>query len=93
MFSVCREGKTMARERNDSDKEISRKFASQGKALNRKRYMNAVGGIILLVLIIAALRFTPYRDVPTRILDSAKDFIKELTSGTSAPAEPDPKYW
>lgn len=84
----------MAGEKSDRarDKEISRKFERQGRRLNRKWMRNAVRGIVLLALILAALQFTPYRDVPMEILDAAKGFFQKLTSGRSAPVEPAPKY-
>jgi len=85
----------MAGKKNDRarEKEINRKFELQQRRLNRKWTRNAVGGIILLVIIIAALRFTPYRDLPMDIFEAAKDFVSGLTSGGAAPVEPDPQYW
>ena len=77
----------------DHDKEINRKFEMQGRSLNRKRMRNAASGIIVLVVIIVALRFTPYRDLPMDIIKAAKNFVSSLTSGRSAPIEKDPQYW
>ncbi len=78
------------------DKEINRKFERQGRRLNRGRMRNAAGGFIVLVLIVVALQFTPYKDVPMDILRETMSFFQKLTTGKSgpaAPAEPDAKYW
>jgi len=85
----------MAREKSDRarDREINRKFEEQGRRLNRKRMRNALGGIVLLVVILVVLQFTPYRDLPRDIFDAAKDFVLNLTSDQRGPAEPDPQYW
>ena len=75
------------------DKEINRKFEKQGRRLNRQWMRNAMGGIILIVVVIIVLQFTPYRNLHLDIIDAAKRFVKSLTSGNVAPTEPDPKYW
>jgi hypothetical protein len=75
------------------DREIDRKFERQQIRLNRKWTKNALSGFILLVIILVALQFTPYRGIHAEIIDAAKDLIGRLTSGKSAPAEPSPKYW
>ena len=75
------------------DKEINRKFEEQGRRLQRKWRGNAVKGIVALVLLLIALQFTPYRDVPKDVLEKAIEFFQGLTSGGSGPREPDPKYW
>ena len=54
---------------------------------------NAMSGIILIVVVIIVLQFTPYRNLHLDIIDAAKRFVKSLTSGNVAPTEPDPKYW
>ena len=54
---------------------------------------NAVSGIVLLIVAAIVLQFTPYSDVPGDVFNAAKGFLEGLTSGKSAPAEPDPKYW
>ncbi len=88
----------MARDKSDRarDKEINRKFEQQGRRLNRRWMRNAASGFIVFVLILVALQFTPYKDVPMDILSAGKDFIQKLATGKSAPsgpAEPDAKYW
>jgi hypothetical protein len=75
------------------DKEINRKFEQQGRRLNRGWLRNAASGFFVFVLIMVALQFTPYKDVPKDILKAAKNFIQKLTTGKAAPAEPDAKYW
>jgi hypothetical protein len=85
----------LAREKSDRarDKEINRKFEQQGRQLNRKWMRNAVSGFIVFVVIVIALQFTSYKDVPMDIFRTAKNFVQKLTTGKPAPAEADPKYW
>jgi hypothetical protein len=85
----------MAKAKGDRarDREINRKFEEQGKRLNRRWARNAVSGIVLLIVAAIVLQFTPYRDLPEDIFNAARSFLQGLTSGKSAPAEPDPKYW
>lgn len=75
------------------DKEINRKFERQQRQLNRKWMRNAASGFLVLIIIVIVLQFTPYRDVPMDIFSAAKGLVIKLTSGKSAPAEPNPKYW
>ena len=75
------------------DREVNRKFEKQQRRLNRKWMRNAASGLVILIIIVIALQFTPYRDVPMDILSAAKGLIVKLTSGRSVPAEPDPEYW
>jgi hypothetical protein len=85
----------MARDKSDRarDREVNERFERQGKRLNRKWTRNAVSGIVLLIVAAIVLQFTPYSDLPRDIFDAAKGFLESLTSGESAPAEGDPKYW
>lgn len=75
------------------DKEVNRKFEKEQRRLNRRWTRNAVSGIVLLVVIVVALQFTPYRNFHLDILDAAKNAVKKFTSGSSGPVEPNPKYW
>ena len=75
------------------EKEINRKFERQGRRLNRQWMRNAAGGFILLVVIVIALQFTSYKDVPMEIVSETMSFFKKLTTGKAGPAEPDAKYW
>lgn len=75
------------------DKDINRRFERQQRRLNRKWMKHAVSGFVVLTIIVIALQFTPYRDVPMDLVSAAKNLVVKLTSGTSAPAEPDPQYW
>jgi hypothetical protein len=94
-LSPGREVRYMARKKSDRarDREINERFEQQGRRLKRKWSRNAVGGLILLIVAAIVLQFTPYRDLPGDIFDAAKGFLQSLTSGKSAPVEPDPKYW
>ena len=84
----------MARKKTDQDDEqFNRMFERQQRRLNRKWLTNAVGGLILLIVILIALQFTPYRNLPSDIFNAAKDTVKNLVSGPSVPKEPSPKYW
>ena len=85
----------MAKEKSDRarDKEINRKFEEQGRRLQRKWRGNAVKGIVALVLLLIALQFTPYKDVPRDVLEKAIELFRGLTSDNSGSREPDPKYW
>ncbi|RJP71556.1 MAG: hypothetical protein C4532_07290 [Candidatus Abyssobacteria bacterium SURF_17] len=85
----------MNRKGNDQkeDREINRRFEKQQRSLNRRWFINAITGIILLAAIVIGLQFTPYRNVPRDIFDTAKGFVKSLTSGSSATKEPNPQYW
>jgi hypothetical protein len=85
----------MAKGKSDRarDREINEKFEQQGKRLNRRWMRNAVSGIALLIVAAIVLQFTPYSDLPGDIFNAAKGFLQGLTSGKSAPSEPDPKYW
>ncbi len=77
------------RKKDQTDKAFER----QMRQLNRKRFRNAIGGLVLLAAIVLALQFTPYRDIHRDVIRAAKDLIGSLTSGPDAPIEPDPKYW
>ena len=85
----------MAGDKSDRarDNEINRKFERQGRRLNRRWTRNAAGGFILFVVIVIALQFTPYKDVPMDIVSETMSFFQKFTTGKSAPAEPDAKYW
>ena len=84
----------MARKKTDQDDEqFNRVFERQQRRLNRKWLTNAVGGLILLIVILIALQFTPYRNLPRDVFNAAKDTVKNLVSGPSVPKEPNPKYW
>lgn len=85
----------MAKEKSDRarEKEINRKFEQQGRKLNRKRMRNAAGGFVLFVVIVVVLQFTPYKNIPMDVFEAAKGFVQKLTTGKSAPAERDAKYW
>jgi len=75
------------------DKQINKMFERQQRDLNKKRFRNAIGGLILLAAIVVALQFTPYRNIHRDVIRAAKNLIASLTSGSNAPVEPDPKYW
>jgi hypothetical protein len=85
----------MARKRSEGAdaQQTNRTFERQQRRLNRRWLANAVSGLVLLIIIIVALQFTPYRNIHRDIFDAAKSLLKSLTSGSSTPKEPDPKYW
>lgn len=84
----------MARKKTDQhDQQFNRMFERQQRRLNRKWLTHAVGGLILLIVILIALQFTPYRNLPRDIFNTAKDTVKNLLSGPHVPKEPNPKYW
>lgn len=76
-----------------NDKQLDRMFEKQQRRLNRKWFINAVSAIILLAAILAALQFTPYRNIHLELIEAARSLVKSLSSGSSAPSEADPKYW
>ncbi len=84
----------MARKNTDQDdQQFNRVFERQQRRLNRKWLMNAIGGLVLLIVVLIALQFTPYKNLPLDVFNAAKDSVKSLLSGPAAPKEPSPKYW
>lgn len=78
------------------ERDINKKFEAQGRRLKRKWQSKTVGWIVGLAILIGALQFTPYRDIPMDIVHLAINTIQKLTSGGSgggSGGEPDPKYW
>lgn len=86
----------MAKKRydQDHDRETVRKFKQQQRRLNRKRWRNAVSGIVVLAVAFIILQRTPYRDLPYEIFDTVKNKVQDFfSSGPAKPAERDPTYW
>jgi len=48
---------------------------------------------VALVLLLIALQFTPYKDVPRDVLEKVIELFRGLTSDNSSSREPDPQYW
>jgi hypothetical protein len=80
----------MARKRDESG-DIDTMFEKQQRRLNRKRLLQSILGIAVLVAAYLALQLTPYRDLPREVFDSTLEFVTGVFSG--GPSEPDAKYW
>jgi hypothetical protein len=80
----------MSRKKEDSE-DFSATFERQQRSLNRKRNLQRLVGIAILVAIYLALQLTPYRDLPRDAFNSAVKFVTGFFG--SGPAEPDPTYW
>ena len=84
---------TEKRSERARDKEVNRQFEKQGRRLNRQWTRNAISGVVILIILIIVLQFTPYRDIPMDVFNAAKRFVTGVTSGKAAPVEPNPTYW
>jgi hypothetical protein len=80
----------MGRKKEDPD-DFNKTFERQQRSLNRKRTLQSLIGIAILVAIYFALQLTPYRDLPRDAFTSAVKFVTGFFG--SGPKEPDPKYW